>query len=233
MIVVPVRVAGQVVGTLNVARMGGEEAHFSQNEFELVQLFAGQASLALENAEAHGAVTVRAEHDALTGLRNHGSFQRELGQAVAAADGGPFALLMLDLDAFKTFNDTCGHPAGDALLAAIGEAMRPRPRSSDLLYRYGGDEFAVILPGATRIDAFEVVERIRRGVANVSSPIAARASRSRPASPATRTTGGPRTSSSTRPTSRSTSRSRRHVPTTPRRPAAIRTCRRSTRRRSR
>ncbi len=170
MIVVPVRVAGQVVGTLNVARMGGEEAHFSQNEFELVQLFAGQASLALENAEAHGAITVRAEHDALTGLRNHGSFQRELGQAVAAADGGPFALLMLDLDAFKTFNDTCGHPAGDALLAAIGEAMRTATRSSDLLYRYGGDEFAVILPGATRIDAFEVVERIRRGVANVPSP---------------------------------------------------------------
>ena len=66
--------------------MGGEEAYFSQNEFELVQLFAGQASLALENAEAHGAVKVRAEHDALTGLRNHGSFQRELGQAIAVAE---------------------------------------------------------------------------------------------------------------------------------------------------
>ena len=170
MIVVPVRVAGQVVGTLNVARMGSEEAYFSQNEFELVQLFAGQASLALENAEVHGAVTVRAEHDALTGLRNHGSFQRELGDVTATAEGSPFALLMLDLDAFKGFNDTCGHPAGDALLAGVGDAMRAATRLGDGLYRYGGDEFAVILPGASRIEAFEVVERIRRGVASLSSP---------------------------------------------------------------
>ncbi len=170
MIVVPVRVAGAVVGTLNVARMGGEEAHFSQNEFELVQLFAGQASLALENAEVHGAVTVRAEHDALTGLRNHGSFQRELGDAVGKAEGGRFSVLMLDLDDFKGFNDACGHPAGDALLAGVGGAMRGATRAGDGIYRYGGDEFAVILPGATRIEAFEVVERIRRGVAAIPSP---------------------------------------------------------------
>ena len=170
MIVVPVRVAGDVVGTLNVARMGGEEAYFSQNEFELVQLFAGQASLALENAEVHGAITVRAEHDALTGLRNHGSFQRELAQQILAADGQPFALLMLDLDSFKGFNDACGHPAGDALLAGVGDAMRAATRTADAIYRYGGDEFAVILRGATRIDAFEVVERIRRGVASLPSP---------------------------------------------------------------
>jgi diguanylate cyclase (GGDEF)-like protein len=170
MIVVPVRVAGEVVGTLNVARMGSEEAYFSQNEFELVQLFAGQASLALENAEVHGAVTVRAEHDALTGLRNHGSFQRELGEAVAGAEAAPFALLMLDLDSFKGFNDACGHPAGDALLAGVGEAMRAATRTGDSIYRYGGDEFAVILPGASRIEAFEVVERIRRGVAALPAP---------------------------------------------------------------
>ncbi|HEX5824311.1 MAG TPA: diguanylate cyclase [Candidatus Limnocylindrales bacterium] len=168
MIVVPVRVAGTVVGTLNVGRMGDADAHFSQNEFELVQLFAGQASLALENAEVHGAVTVRAEHDALTGLRNHGSFQRELGQATDSAEGASFSVLMLDLDSFKGYNDACGHPAGDALLAAVAEAMRAATRGGDALYRYGGDEFAAILPGATRVVAFEVVERIRRGVAAIS-----------------------------------------------------------------
>ena len=170
MIVVPVRVAGTVVGTLNVGRMGDDEARFSQNEFELVQLFAGQASLALENAEVHGAVTVRAEHDALTGLRNHGSFQRELGDAVQSAEGAAFAVLMLDLDSFKSFNDTCGHPAGDALLASVAEAMRAATRTGDGLYRYGGDEFSAILPGASRIEAFEVVERIRRGVEALPAP---------------------------------------------------------------
>jgi diguanylate cyclase (GGDEF)-like protein len=170
MLVVPVRVAGNVVGTLNVGRMGREEAYFSQTEFELVKLFAGQASLALENAEAHGAISVRADHDALTGLRNHGSFQRDLGDAIGAAEGASFALLMLDLDDFKGFNDTCGHPAGDALLAGIGDALRSATRAGDFLYRYGGDEFAVILPGATRIDAFEVAERIRRAVAAIATP---------------------------------------------------------------
>ena len=74
------RVAGEVIGTLNMARMGGDESHFSRDEFELVQLFAAQASIALRNAEAHGAVVTQAEHDALTGLRNHGAFQRELGE---------------------------------------------------------------------------------------------------------------------------------------------------------
>jgi diguanylate cyclase (GGDEF)-like protein len=164
MIVVPLFVGGEVVGTLNVGRMGEEEAHFNQNEFELTKLFAGQASIALENAEAHGAVKVRAEHDALTGLRNHGSFQRELAATIATAEGAPFAMLMLDLDSFKAFNDVRGHPAGDSLLASIAAAMRGATREGDAVYRYGGDEFAVILPGANRVDAYEVAERIRRAV---------------------------------------------------------------------
>ena len=87
MIVVPLMVSGETIGTLNIGRMGEDDAHFSPNEFELTKLFAGQASIAMQNAEAHGAVRVRAEQDALTGLRNHGSFQRELGEAVEARCG--------------------------------------------------------------------------------------------------------------------------------------------------
>ncbi|MEO8571355.1 MAG: EAL domain-containing protein [Chloroflexota bacterium] len=169
MIVVPLLVNGEPIGTLNIGRMGGPEASFSANEFELTQLFAGQASIALQNAEIHGAVRVRAEQDALTGLRNHGSFQRELGEAVAAGGGGrPISILMLDLNAFKAFNDACGHPAGDALLAALAMVLATATRDGDRLYRYGGDEFAVILPGAERAAAHEVAERIRRAVAELS-----------------------------------------------------------------
>ena len=86
MILVPLIVGGEVIGTLNVGRLGGEEAHFSENEFELTKLFAGQASIALQNAQAHGEVQVRAEQDALTGLRNHGAFQRELSEAVRGGE---------------------------------------------------------------------------------------------------------------------------------------------------
>src|SRR3954462_5263779 len=121
MIICPLLVGGEVIGTLNLARMGAEEAHFSRDELELVQLFAGQASIALRNAEAHGAVLTKAEHDALTGLRNHGAFQLELGELVERER--PFTVLMLDLDAFKAYNDTHGHPEGDALLARVARAM--------------------------------------------------------------------------------------------------------------
>ncbi len=167
MIVVPLRVGAEVIGTLNIGRVGGPEAHFTQNEFELTKLFAGQASIALENAEAHGAIKVRAEHDALTGLRNHGQFQREFAETIAGAEG-PFALLMLDLDSFKAFNDACGHPAGDALLAGVAAALRSGIREGDSAYRYGGDEFAVILPGANRIEAYEAAERIRQAVLDIA-----------------------------------------------------------------
>jgi diguanylate cyclase (GGDEF)-like protein len=175
MIVVPLRAGAEVIGTLNVGRMGEAEAHFTQNEFELTKLFAGQASIALENAEAHGAVKTRAEHDSLTGLRNHGQFQRELAQTIAGATG-PFALLMLDLDAFKAFNDAHGHPAGDALLVSIAGALRDGTRDGDAVYRYGGDEFAVILPGANRVEAFEVAERIRGNVREIAERAGARVS---------------------------------------------------------
>ena len=90
MIVVPLLVNGEAIGTLNIGRMGDAEAHFSANEFELTKLFAGQASIALQNAETHGAVRVRAEHDALTGLRNHGvvpARARRGGRGRAAAAG--------------------------------------------------------------------------------------------------------------------------------------------------
>ena len=168
MIVVPLLVQGDTIGTLNVGRIGGQDAYFTPNEFELTKLFAGQASIAMQNAAAHGEVRVRAEQDALTGLRNHGAFQRELGAMVEA--GRPFAVLMLDLDAFKRFNDTLGHPAGDGLLVELAAAMTHATRDTDRLYRYGGDEFAALLPGADRTAAHEVAERIRRAVRERTSP---------------------------------------------------------------
>ena len=84
----------------------------------------------------------------------------------AGGSSGPFAILMIDLDAFKAFNDTRGHPAGDALLTAIARAMSAAIRDGDRIYRYGGDEFAAILPGADRMAAHDVAERLRCTVAS-------------------------------------------------------------------
>ncbi len=168
MIVCPLLIGGEVIGTLNVARMGGPEAHYTRDEFELVQLFAAQASIALQNAEAHGAMKTRAERDALTGLRNHGAFQRELGILIEA--GEPFALAMLDLDAFKGYNDRHGHPVGDTLLSRVADAMTGAIREGDRAYRYGGDEFAILLPDVDRRLGYQIADRVRGAVARLTEP---------------------------------------------------------------
>ncbi len=173
LIVVPLVSDGEVTGSLNISRVGREEAYFSQNDFELVKLFAGQASIALRNADAHTVVTLRAETDELTGLGNHRAFQRVLTDVLAEADAGrrrhPVSLLMMDLDNFKAYNDRLGHPAGDALLHAVGSAIRQAARSDDRIYRYGGDEFALILPGVPLDVASAVADRIRRTVARLTA----------------------------------------------------------------
>jgi diguanylate cyclase (GGDEF)-like protein len=162
MIVVPLRIQGEVVGSLNLIRVGGPEARFSEPEFELSKLFAGQASIALQNAEAHFTVSTRADLDPLTGLRHHGTFQRDVDTLVEA--GEAFSLVMMDLDFFKAFNDTYGHPAGDALLQAVALAVVGGIRQNDRAYRYGGDEFALLLMGASRGQAEEVAARIQAAI---------------------------------------------------------------------
>ena len=92
-----------------------------------------------------------ADHDALTGLVNRRSFESRLDQALAAAreSGRPAAVLVIDLDNFKTVNDTYGHAVGDELLRRVAAAMRSRVRDSDIVARLGGDEFGVLLSGVT------------------------------------------------------------------------------------
>ena len=164
MVIVPLMAEGEVLGTLNIGRMGGPEAHYVQNEFELTKLFAAQAAIALRNAEAHDEVKVQAERDALTGLRNHGSFQRELQAYLSGGAGRPVAVLMMDLDRFKGYNDRNGHPAGDELLVSVSRGIETCIRQGDRAYRYGGDEFAVILPDCSRQAADEVARRIRAAI---------------------------------------------------------------------
>ena len=174
-VVVPLIADGEVLGALNVSRVGGTEVYFSESDFELVQLFAAQASIALRNADTHHAMSQRAETDALTGLGNHGAFQLELGNQIEAAASGKsvrsrrFAVLMMDLDEFKSYNDWHGHPAGDALLHDVATAIYGAARSGDRVFRYGGDEFALILPGPTLGEAARVAERIRAAVARLTA----------------------------------------------------------------
>lgn len=110
--------------------------------------------------------------DALTGLYNRRFLEAFLEQqlALTARTGQPFAVLMLDLDHFKRFNDTFGHRAGDAALRAVAQAVQKGLRAADVVARYGGEEFVVVLPQTEVESAFEIAERLRQVVAGTGLP---------------------------------------------------------------
>jgi diguanylate cyclase (GGDEF)-like protein/excisionase family DNA binding protein len=161
---VPLRARDGAIGVLTLERLGKERV-FGDDEFELVQLFAAQASIALQNAEVHLAVRQRAQIDVLTGLLNHGTFVQQMDALIAAAE--PFSLVMLDLDHFKPVNDSMGHQAGDRLLKQVAQAIVAASRDSDRVFRYGGDEFAVLLPRTDGDQVGPIAERVRAAVNGV------------------------------------------------------------------
>lgn len=110
--------------------------------------------------------------DGLTGLYNHQRFQEDLVKEVRRAErtGRPISVLMLDADYFKKFNDTHGHPAGDALLRALSGVMTTTLRGTDLIARYGGEEFAAILVDTGKEEALLAAERLRRAVERDLNP---------------------------------------------------------------
>ena len=112
-----------------------------------------------------------ANTDALTGLFNHRYFQERLNEEIARCSrfGDIFSLIFLDVDLFKRYNDTYGHLAGDEILKLLGQVIMQSIRTIDIGFRYGGDEFAILLPGTPLNGASRVAERIRQGVETATS----------------------------------------------------------------
>ncbi len=156
LIVVPLRGRDGAIGVLTIERLGVGNA-FTNDEFELVQLFAAQVSIALQNAEVFEAVELRAQTDDLTGLLNHGTFEDRLEWSVHT--GSPFSMIMLDLDDFREVNNSLGHQAGDQVLREIASELVRAGRETDQIFRYGGDEFSFLLPGTDAGGARLVAER--------------------------------------------------------------------------
>ena len=125
----------------------------------LVRLLASEAAFVLERADLLGQLTQIALTDELTGLPNRRSWDQRLEHAIR--DGEPVCVAILDLDAFKAFNDDHGHQAGDRLLKEAAASWRAELRQTDMLARYGGEEFTVLLDGHDLHAAHLIVDRLR------------------------------------------------------------------------
>jgi diguanylate cyclase (GGDEF)-like protein len=139
---------------------------FGEEQHAVAALLAGQAVVALENARQHALVQRQASLDPLTGLANRRRGEELLRKELARAErlGSPFALVLADLDDFKAINDRHGHPAGDRVLQEFAAAVRGTVRQIDHAARFGGEEFALLLPGTDRDGASRVAERVRESL---------------------------------------------------------------------
>ena len=138
-------------------------ASFDDEQRETAAMLAGQAVVALENARLHRAVERQASLDGLTGLANRRSAQEALHAEVSRAGrfGGELSLVMADLDGFKAVNDDFGHPVGDAVLKEFAETLRETAREVDVVGRWGGEEFVLVLPGTDAVGGAQLAERVR------------------------------------------------------------------------
>jgi len=155
---------GHVVGVLNAESQHADA--FSEADVALMSAVGSQLASALEVAQLHDRLKREASHDPLTRLNNRRHFleriQQEITRAEAASES--FSIVFLDVDQLKRINDTYGHLAGDALLREVSNALMDAVRGEDVVARYGGDEFVVLLPATPAAAAASVAQRIADGI---------------------------------------------------------------------
>ena len=165
-ITIPLVAEDAPVGTLVLEYGRHHGARIERRTVTMIERFASQASLALNNAWLLAQVRATASTDALTGVANRRSFDQQLDREFSRAErrGTPLAVALLDVDHFKKLNDTYGHQTGDVALQRVAAAVSSAVRAEDLVARYGGEEFVVIMPSTDSTDGQVVAERVRAAI---------------------------------------------------------------------
>lgn len=160
----PLIARDEVMGSLTVSSRKTDA--YDQAERRLLERLALQIGTPIENSRLYSRALQRSRLDELTGLFSRRHFEERLNEEISrhARKGSSFSIVILDLDAFKTYNDTYGHPTGDRLLQRIGQLLNTHIRTGDQAFRYGGDEFVLILPESAWEEAQTVAERIRERI---------------------------------------------------------------------
>jgi diguanylate cyclase (GGDEF)-like protein len=161
LITIPLVARDAIKGALNIYRLG-EDARFTEEDFELAKRFGDAAALALDNAQVRESLELQAQTDSLTGLYNHRYFHEHLRSELTRASRthGSIGVLMLDIDDFKRVNDVHGHGTGDQVLVALADVLRGSLRLSDIVCRLGGEEFGIIMSSCDAGDAMALAQRL-------------------------------------------------------------------------
>jgi diguanylate cyclase (GGDEF)-like protein len=159
-LIVPLISRGQAVGVLVLSHPA--VAAFSKRDLTLMETVGAQIAAQIEVAELHERLKRAANTDALTGIHNYRYFYDRLEEEVARAERhqSPLAVAFFDIDELKKVNDTYGHLAGNEVLRVLGQTITERVRTEDVPARYGGDEFAIVMPDTPREEAEKVVIRL-------------------------------------------------------------------------
>ncbi len=167
LLVLPLIGGDKVVGAFVLA--AEEPGLFSTDRRGMLRVIGHQVAVAIQNAVMLRRLEEMATTDGLTGLLNHRTFQEKLDEMLARAQrsGRPLAMVLTDIDHFKSVNDTYGHPVGDKVLAGVARVLARCVRTVDVVARYGGEEFAIVLEETDGQGAVQLAERIRQEVSKL------------------------------------------------------------------